>query len=275
MSAPNADLLQIPPGRVTLGLTGEQADWLAERYAEGAKWRDRGCFGREQPAHAVHLPAFWLARTPVTVTEYEAFVAGGGYEQPGYWTAAGWAWRQGAARDWASLRGRPSGHPVTGVTWYEAHAYCAWLAEISADPFRLPTEAEWERAARGLDARMFPWGDVFDAALCNCTVSGLGAPTAVGAPTRVGVYSPGGDAPSGCADMAGNVSEWTASGFRPYPYRAADGREEAEGQATRVTRGGSWHSPMMRVRTTARGYNDPWFSDDDLGFRVAASDLVR
>jgi formylglycine-generating enzyme required for sulfatase activity len=147
------------------------------------------------------------------------------------------------------------------VSWYEAYAYCRWLSELTGREYRLPSEAEWEKAARGGDGRLYPWGDPFDPAHCNVRASGLGRTT------PVGQYSPQGDSPYGCADVAGNVSEWTASRFRPYPYDPDDGREDPAGEAERVSRGGSWHSPVLRARVVSRGMNDPWFTDDDLGFR--------
>jgi formylglycine-generating enzyme required for sulfatase activity len=89
--------------------------------------------------------------------------------------------------------------------------------------------------------------------------------------TPVGAYSPTGNSPFGCADVAGNVSEWTASQYRPYPYDAGDGRDDPAGEVERTTRGGSWHSPVLRARTVSRGMNDPFFTDNDLGFRCACS----
>ena len=84
----------------------------------------------------------------------------------------------------------------------------------------------------------------------------------------MGSYSPRGDSPFGCCEMVGNVSEWTASKFYPYPYNERDGREDMEGSEERVTRGGSWHSPDFRARVNSRGMNDPFFRDNDLGFRI-------
>jgi formylglycine-generating enzyme required for sulfatase activity len=203
----------------------------------------------------------------VTVGEYRLFVQAEGYARSAYWTAAGWRWREaeGVAEPGYWREGQWAGHdrlPVVGVTWFEACAYCRWLSESAGRPYRLPTEAEWEKAARGTDARLFPWGDRFVAERCNTRASGLGRTT------PVGQYSPGGDSPYGCADTVGSVSEWTMTRFRPYPYEAADGRNDPQGQVERVIRGASWFSPLLRARAAARGLNDPFFADSDVGFRV-------
>ncbi len=261
------ELQHIQRGPFQMGTSDAQVAWLAQRFEMAREWRDKGYFDREQPQHTVSLPDYWIARYPVTVGEYRVFVQAGGYAQPSCWTATGWAWRD--AHDITEPRGWHddlwAGHdrlPVVGVSWYEARAYCRWLSEATSCTYRLPTEAEWEKAARGTDGRLFPWGDEFDAALCNCRASGLGHTVPVGS------YSLAGDGPYGCADMSGNVSEWTASLLRPYPY---DPEDDPDTSAERVIRGGSWHSPLLRVRTAARGHNDPWFSDNDVGFRCLRS----
>lgn len=167
--------------------------------------------------------------------------------QPEHWDHEKWNWRK-------SL-------PVIGVSWYEAMAYCNWLSEIEGKKYRLPTEAEWEKAARGADGRLYPWGNEFDVTLCNTQASN------VGQTVSVSEYSPGGESPYGCDDMAGNVSEWTLSEYKPYPYDENDGRNEGAGEELRVIRGGSWFKPKLRARVTTRGMNDPFFADTDVGFR--------
>ena len=270
--APVGEMIRIPAGPFTMGTGAAEIERLAGEFELARSWVEKGFFGREQPQHQVTLPPYLIAKYPVTVGQFRAFVEAGGYDEQRYWTGAGWAWRE------ATDRSQPgywdddtwSGDerlPVVGVSWYEAVAYCRWLgAELGRD-FRLPTEAEWEKAARGDDGRTFPWGDPFDGERCNVRASGLGRAVPVGG------YSPAGDSPYGCAEMVGNVSEWTLTQFRPYPYDAEDGRDDPEGDVERVTRGGSWHSPVLRARTSSRGMNDPFFADNDLGFRwVCGSD---
>jgi formylglycine-generating enzyme required for sulfatase activity len=260
-------MARVPAGPFIMGTSEAQVAWLTQRLELAREWRDKGYFDREQPQHIVWLPDYRIARQPVTVGEYRLFVQAGGYEQRGLWTKVGWAWR--VEHDIREPRWWVDelwvGHdrlPVVGVSWYEACGYCRWLSEVSRCEYRLPTEAEWEKAARGTDGRLFPWGDEFDAARCNCRVSGLAHTL------PVGHHSPAGDSPCGCADMAGNVSEWTCSALRPYPY---DGSDDPDSGGERVIRGGSWHSPVLRVRTASRGHNDPWFSDTDVGFRCVCS----
>jgi formylglycine-generating enzyme required for sulfatase activity len=264
------EMLRVPAGPFTMGTGAAEIEWLAREFELARRWVEKGFFGREQPQHSVTLPAFLIARHPVTVGQFGAFVEAGGYSERRFWTAAGWAWRR------AIDRGRPdywdddawTGDerlPVVGVSWYEAAAYCRWLSAERGQPLRLPTEAEWEKAARGRDGRTFPWGNRFDPERCNVRSSGLGRTAPVGR------FSPAGDSPHGCAEMVGNVSEWTLTRFMSYPYDVSDGRDDPEGAEERVTRGGSWHSPVLRARTSSRGMNDPVFADEDLGFRCACA----
>lgn len=262
------EMVHVPAGGFLMGTTAAQIRQLAANPELARAWTEAGHFQREQPAGEVALPAFFIARHPVTVGVYRAFIAAGGYRDSRWWTAAGWAWRAAAEvtqpDHWDDPRWTGDDRlPVVGVSWYEAVAYGAWLAGATGEAYRLPSEAEWEKAARGTGGRLFPWGDTFEPECCNVRASGIGHTVPVGS------YRPAGDSPYGCADMVGNVSEWVLSRFAPYPYDPADGREDPAGEAERVTRGGSWHSPVMRARTAARGLNDPFFRDADLGFRVA------
>jgi formylglycine-generating enzyme required for sulfatase activity len=263
-------LIPVPAGPFTMGTGAGEVDRLAGEFELAKTWAARGYFSREQPQHRVTLPAYLIGRHAVTVGQFRAFVEAGGYREQRYWTAAAWAWCEVTKRSrpdywddgtWAG----DERLPVVGVSWYEAAAYCRWLGEATGRDFRLPTEAEWEKAARGSDGRIFPWGDRFDADRCNVRAGGLDRTVPVGR------FSPAGDSPYGCAEMVGNVSEWTLTRYTPYPYDARDGRDDPAGGAERVTRGGSWHSPVLRARTSSRGMNDPFFVDSDLGFRYACS----
>jgi len=184
--------------------------------------------------------------------------------------------------------------PVVGVTWYEAVAYCNWLLEqlkvsgfklqvgrkpetLNLKPetllVRLPTEAEWEKAARGTDGRRWPWGNEWVEGRANTEEADIGETCAVGC-------FPAGASPWGVLDMAGNVWEWTVSKwgrtsvYRPdygYPYDPTDGREDLTGPDLRVVRGGSWSLVQRLARCAFRNRNIPVVFVDYLGFRVVVS----
>ncbi len=218
--------------------------------------------GREQ--HKVNLPAFYISRYPITNAQYKLFVEAGGYRERKYWTEAGWKWKKDRAEP--ERYGPPfdlPNHPVVVITWYEAVAFCRWLSEEIGQEVRLPSEAEWEKAARGTDGREWPWGNEFDAALCNVGDTRIGTTSAVGC-------FPGGASPYGVLDMAGNVWEWTRSLYSEYPYRADDGREDAEAGGRRVLRGGSWFDIEWFVRCASRDWSDPLYYNFNYGFRVVA-----
>jgi formylglycine-generating enzyme required for sulfatase activity len=237
--------------------------------------------------HVVWVPAFHLAAFEVTNGEFRRFLAdAGGYDDRASWTEAGWRWKQ-TSRSQATARlgqddprfprfGR-DGLPVMLVTWYEADAYCRWLTRRLGGGrwlFRLPTEAEWEKAARGPDgfdyglgmelsepqAGLYNWRKNPDAAV---TLVDHEATRRDYRPNRYGVYH-----------ASGNAREWTRSVFRPYnqahPYRDDD-RNTGDASGLRVTRGGSWYSASaVRLQLAYREESQPELSSDDLGFRAAA-----
>jgi formylglycine-generating enzyme required for sulfatase activity len=285
-------LVYVPAGSVQLGSDAATIATVANDYARFYERRDPTLAARarlwptnEANESWLELPGFWLARYPVTNAQYAVFLDADGYNPAApWWTAAGRDWLQ---RDDSALDLRPNrrraqkrtpafwddgrmarqraNHPVVGMNYYEACAFAAWLSQHLADGYRyrLPSEAEWEYAARGTTRRSYPWGE--------------GAPTddranfgdSYGATTPVGCF-PGGATPEGIADMAGNVWEWTHSLFRPYPYDTAYDTAELPAHALIVVRGGSWHSRATRLRAATRNRNDPDMYFNDLGFRLAA-----
>lgn len=287
------------------------------------------------------LPAFRMARRPVTNAEWACFIQAGGYEDERWWTgAAARAWQRGQStadgpraharaaterfrrqpaelerlyreghmpqdwyerfherlalsaddldqqlaalypegrltepRYWRDQRFRQSALPVVGICWYEARAYAAWLAVVSGIPFRLPTELEWEAAARGTVGRAYAFGDHFDPLACNSSESHLWQPSPPG-------IFPEGDSPEGIADLTGNVWEWTQSKMTPtlvVKSAAGSGQVDApfddagdSGESRRVARGGAWDSPGSVARAAVRDAVLPGGRDAAYGLRLAA-----
>ena len=213
---------------------------------------------KHQPEHQMHVADFYVDRWPVTNAEYKKFADATNYPVPNY--DVSWCDTRGYNWDPKS-RTYPDGkadHPVVLVTWEDAMSYAAWVGK------RLPTEAEWECAARGLDGRRYPWGNEFVSGRCNCKEVGLGATS------PVGQFSPEGDTPEGLVDMLGNVWEWTNSLFRPYPYDPDDGRESRQARGFRVLRGASWLNDANVVHCLSRLDGDFQFFNN-VGFRCAVS----
>jgi formylglycine-generating enzyme required for sulfatase activity len=174
--------------------------------------------------------------------------------------------RQAQPVMWDDTAFNNSAQPVVGVCWHEARAYCAWLAAQTGRPFRLPTEAEWEAAARGQEGRPYPYGPEFDATSSNTFESHIRRST------PIGVY-PGGQTPEGLADMSGNTWDWTSSAYLPYPYRADQQRENPglPDVRRRVARGGSWVDYRHAARCAYRNRNHPNNRNNNVGFRVVCA----
>jgi formylglycine-generating enzyme required for sulfatase activity len=251
-----------------------------------AKDADSEAGDNELPQHEVRLPGYWIARYPTTVAQFRAFVEDSGYEP----------------QDRDSLAG-VANHPVVAVTWFDAVRYCEWLTDrlreraqamsrnVEGDGARafwdgilngdwivtLPSEAEWEKAARGTDGRVYPWGGEFDPGRANTDETGLGRTSPVGC-------FPGGASSYGLLDLSGNVWEWTRSLWgeeyeKPdfkYPYVPDDGREDLESRGPRVMRGGAFGGGRRLARCAFRDWDYPWDRNDLRGFRVvlALSALV-
>ena len=245
---------------------------------------------------------YLISRYPITNGQFDAFVEAGSYEEARYWSEAeaSGVWSGGQvkgrwddeARDSPHDYGEPfnlSNHPVVGVSWYEALAFCRWLEErlrVSDEGLRiwrgdrietlsvrseglavrLPSGAEWERAARGTDGRRYPWGEEPDPNRASYDDTGIGTTSAVGC-------FPGGASPYGVEDLSGNVWEWTRSHYRDYPYEPEDGREnlEAGTDVPRVLRGGAFYLTVDGVRCAGRYRSFPDSRSGDGGFRVVVA----
>ena len=198
------------------------------------------------PVHEVDLPAFEIDQFEVTNADFAQFVEATGYQTD--------AEKEGRSKNWRDSAEGKDNHPVVRVSWNDAVAYCEWLGK------RLPTEAEWEKAARGTDGRTYPWGDDWDPSKANVKDTGLRGTAAVGS-------FGAGASPYGVEDMAGNVWEWTADWYEPYPGSTYD--SEYYAQKFKVVRGGGWFEMDDAVRTTNRDLTSPTAANDDIGFRCA------
>ncbi len=253
---PLLGFVHIPAGPFIMG-----SDPQKDQYAQK----------NEQPQHPVELGEYYMARWPVTAGQYRTFVAVSGYE----------------TSDRSSLRGVDN-HPVIYVTWYDAMAYCAWLTrglkESDQTPevlrgllaqgwqVTIPSEAEWEKAARGGNGWVYPWGEAFDSARANTRESGFGGTSPLGC-------FPNGASPYGLEEMSGNVWEWTRSLWgedwqktdRTYPYQPGEAKYEdlsAPASTHRVLRGGAWDYDEFSARCASRSRYLPNYRSSGLGFRV-------
>lgn len=220
----------------------------------------------ERPAHEVTLAAFSIDRFPVTNAEFAAFLnlelAKAGPAARVYDIDDPDARIHRRENRWSADKGYEN-HPVVEVPWAGALAYCAARGK------RLPTEAEWEKAARGTDARRYPWGAQLPERRRAQFAAGWNETAPVDA-------FPAGASPYGVRDMAGNAWEWVSSAYRPYPYRADDGREDLKSGPVRGTRGGGHDSPADEITTTHRGRNlsrNPASGHHNIGFRCAMGAL--
>ncbi|MCC7262143.1 MAG: SUMF1/EgtB/PvdO family nonheme iron enzyme [Candidatus Latescibacteria bacterium] len=201
----------------------------------------------ERPVHVVYLPTFYISPYPVTNLEYREFVNCTGYKAPMHWQRG--SYPTGTGR-----------HPVTNVSWHDAKAYAEWLGA------RLPTEAEWEKAARGTDERLYPWGSRFMDERCNCN-------NMMGGPLPVDEF-PMGRSPYGLWDMSGNVYEWCEDYYDENYYKNSPNNNPKgpEGGQERVVRGGSYQENRPAVRTTHRDGTGEHITREIQGFRLAMSE---
>ncbi len=285
------DMVLVPEGPFLMGSTEEDIEKLLEldRNVEA------GRFEVEVPQREVNLSAYLIDKYPVTNAEYKKFIESGGYEQREFWSKLGWDYvllsKPLDNGDLSSVMDGEDDCPVVNVSWYEAEAFANYIGK------RLSTEAEWEKAARGTDGRVYPWGNEFDKSKINSAESKIEKPTPV---TK---YSQS-TSEYGCFDMVGNVWEWTADWYDSQYYRCAPdkdpqgpakaenepffGRPEEVGTSIyelepskagsstlsncKVLRGGSWNGAgVVHIRCANRDYDEPDYKNDTIGFRCAMS----
>ncbi|MGK7912663.1 MAG: SUMF1/EgtB/PvdO family nonheme iron enzyme [Synechococcus sp.] len=257
----SAEMVEIPAGEFVMG-------------------SDRPCaLDNERSSHLVFVPEFAIDCYPVTQRQFGQFIASEGYRNPEWWSEEGWAWLQktpvlqetpvlqktpvGAPRYWRSGR-EFDDHPVCGVSFFEAEAYAKFVGK------RLPTEAEWEKAASwgtALQAkRLYPWGNEMGDRRCNLAHSNEGTTPVTALLGNSSAYD--------CADMLGNVWEWTNSwfdgytGFEGFPYRGYS--QTYFDRQHRVLKGGSWATYPWAIRTSFRNWYHPWMRQMFAGFRCAS-----
>jgi formylglycine-generating enzyme required for sulfatase activity len=238
-------------------------------FLMGNDYGSEFAYRSEGPQRTVTLSEYTIGKYPVTVGEYREFMDAGGYLHRQYWTDEGWEWREKEGikepKNWHEpIWTGDDRLPVAGVSWHEASAYCQWLSELRGHPVRLPTAAEWEKAARGTDGRIWPWGNEARPARGNVGEGPFSHTT------PVGQLSPSSDSPYGCADMAGNVHEWCADWYDESYYQHAPTENPLgpEDGTSRELRGGSWQDYLPSCRTSMRFNSQPSSRWDTYGFRV-------
>jgi formylglycine-generating enzyme required for sulfatase activity len=234
---PPTEMITIAPGEFTMGSSDKDILWAAKTFFSESLdyYRD------ETPSHTVNLQAYKIDVTEVTVGQYQSYMLQTGVPAPKFMD---------------NDRFNDGNQPVVGVTWQEAADYCATMSK------RLPTEAEWEKAARGTDNRFYPWGNEPDETKAN--IRGKKDGYRYSAPVGLDPY---GTSPYGIRDMAGNAWEWTADWYQPHPGNTHP--NDFYGEQFRVIKGGSWFSNMDLARIAVRGKNLPDRRYNYLGFRCA------
>ena len=241
-SVPPKDMILIPAGEFIMGTDSEEAN------------------ADQKPAHQVYLDAFYIDKHEVTNAQFEAFIVDGGYQNRKLWTEVGWDFIQKNQIKTPLQHGENSvstdpAHPVIGVSWYEANAYATWAGK------RLPTEAEWEKAARGTDGRIYPWGDEMDFSKLSYFPHVIKVQT-------VGSFA-NGASPYGVLDMAGSVWEWCSDWYNESYYLQGSRKNPKgpDGGEYRVLRGGGWDSIRLQLRTSYRYYDQENRRTYNIGFR--------
>ena len=236
-----AVMIFVPAGDFLMGSTKAQAQKVVQALPAVLQSDALRHFAAEEPQHKVYLDGYWIYRDDVTVADYRKFCDATGRQIP---QPPDWAWKYD--------------NPAVSVSWDDAKAYCDWAGVA------LPTEAQWEKAARGTDGRIYPWGNSWDKTKANSDESALNATT------PVGNYS-GGASPYGCMDMAGNVFQWCADRYDKDYYGHSPVRNPTGpvARAWRVLRGGSWDGIPDYCRSALRNYSLPTNRSLTFGFRCA------
>ena len=241
---------------------GAEMIWVpAGEFTMGGPSNGSIVSGQENPEHKVMLSAFWMDNTEVTNEQYGKFLAW--IRKTGDHSKCfkgKWATKDHTPSLWRDAKWNGPKQPVVGVNWYDAYAYAAWAGK------RLPTEAQWEKAARGTDGREYPWGNQWEAGKRDSSGSRKGVTADVGS-------CPEGVSPYGCLDMAGSLWEWCADRYRPMPYQSSPLRNPV-GPASgseRVRRGGSWANDQSDCRSTLRNRAVPGYRSRYSGFRCATT----
>jgi len=250
--APDIAWCPVPAGKFMMGNT---------------KKTDNMAYDDEMPQHSLHVAAFVISKYPITNVQYQAFVDDGGYNEQwrSCWTTAGWLWKEKNSIQGPRRFGGDfdlANHPVVGASWYEAVAFCRWLTAKLGRSIRLPTEAQWEKAARGTDGRRYPWGLKITPEHANYRE------TEIMGTSPVGVF-PKRESPYHLLDASGNVWEWTKTKWAT-SYQNYRPDEDLEGDARRSLRGGAWSRHVNNVRCARRNRNLPDFRNYDVGFRVVS-----
>jgi formylglycine-generating enzyme required for sulfatase activity/calcineurin-like phosphoesterase family protein len=222
----------------------------------------------EKPVRRIYLDEFMMGKYPVTNQEFKAFIEDGGYKNKELWTPEGWQWRKeeniSEPGYWHERKWNGPNFPVVEVSWYEASAYAEWLSKEEGGKYVLPSEAQWEKAARGIGGFSYPWGKNWKKDHCNSYECGLNRTSPVG-------IFPKGESPYGCMDMAGNVWEWCMDWYEDDYYKKSPGRNPrgpADG-SNRVFRGGGWGRLRQGCRAAFRGFYGPVGRGNGVGFRLA------
>jgi eukaryotic-like serine/threonine-protein kinase len=268
----NVEMVIIPTGSFDMGSAEDEVDELIAncKKSGGSPYTCEERYDAETPRHRVQVEGFFLDKTEATQAQFARFVQAArrittaeaeGRSELYRQKEGKWGWEDQDGIDWRYpvSRNAPTlpALPVVHVSWTDAVAYCAWAGK------RLPTEAEWEYAARGTAGLKYPWGNRWNGARARHFGNREEGTTA-----PVGSY-PDGASPFGVLDLSGNVWEWTDSLFRPYPRSATDGREAGAAAGKRTVRGGGWNSGAVSMRSARRAGNDPTNRNNLIGFRCA------